>query len=598
MEIYRVDVEFGLILLASRGKLTKHVGDFKIFQLLNGREPRTPHPHPHANLVVFFFALPTPVITSSRSDTEDAPLVGTHMRPTRSSMVSAGMVEIFRSGHVLCLSLAAYILLSGAHTHIPALIMLDLTRTVEGATIASINLAIGIGNLLKAAISAWLAGPAMDRIGMHWCAIATMGAVAVLLALLALTTTNTLFGPVLVLLVAVSSFAEQPCFVCLTATHFDVLVSVATTCVASSFSIAGALLPLFLSPLLASAGWQRVLWAVVFSHALLLPLLLLKLRPGPLAVGGSTRVVPGALAVGGSTHSLTTIAARVTTSLSGKAKSSMASPETEAGSHQYGKSPYDTSSNDECGARDAPAHETPPPGSGKPDGVSAEQAMRSGAFWALWLCLFLHLAYGSFLSGQLLTALRTGSHLEVTVGTAIVSVQFLCAVAGKLGSGVLLALPTAALPYARAILFVLAPTALCGSHFLLLDVHMERLLSGDVHGGLVFATSIPRLVAYAVCVGLPFGLVFGTLTCLPARLFGRRDLPRLQSAAYSAILLSTACTSALIGYLHDAFGGYQVPLLVTFAASAMQLLLLLYLQRADAAARAARAAPAPRRDEL
>lgn len=123
-------------------------------------------------------------------------------------MVSAGMVEIFRSGHVLCLSLAAYILLSGAHTHIPSLIMLDLTRTVEGATIASVNLAMGIGNLLKAAISAWLAGPAMDRIGMHWCAIATMGAVAVLLALLALTTTNTLFGPVLVLLVAVSSFAE------------------------------------------------------------------------------------------------------------------------------------------------------------------------------------------------------------------------------------------------------------------------------------------------------------------------------------------------------------------------------------------------------
>ena len=103
----------------------------------------------------------------------------------------------------------------------------------------------------------------------------------------------------------------------------------------------------------------------------------------------------------------------------------------------------------------------------------------------------------------------------------------------------------------------------------------------QVRGGLVFTTSIPRLVAYAVCVGLPFGLVFGTLTCLPARLFGRRDLPRLQSAAYSGILVSTACTGALIGYLHDAFGGYQVPLLVTFAASAVQQLLLLYLQRAD-----------------
>ena len=111
--------------------------------------------------------------------------------------------------------------------------------------------------------------------------------------------------------------------------------------------------------------------------------------------------------------------------------------------------------------------------------------MRGGAFWALWLSLFLHLTYGSFLSGQLLTALRTGSRLDVRVASSINAVQFGCAVAGKLSSGVLLALPAAALPYARALLFVLAPAAYSGSHLLLLDVHLGELLAGDVRGGLV-----------------------------------------------------------------------------------------------------------------
>ena len=38
--------------------------------------------------------------------------------------------------------------------------------------------------------------------------------------------------------------------------------------------------------------------------------------------------------------------------------------------------------------------------------------------------------------------------------------------------------------------------------------------------------------------------------------------------------------------VRDAFGGYEVPLVLTFFASSLQLMLMLYLMRADASARA------------
>jgi hypothetical protein len=85
-------------------------------------------------------------------------------------------------------------------------------------------------------------------------------------------------------------------------------------------------------------------------------------------------------------------------------------------------------------------------------------------------------------------------------------------------------------------------------------------------------------------VGVPFGLIFGTLQCLPARLFGRTDLPRIQSATYSAILIATAAFGPLVGRLRDVFGGYQAPLVLTFVASCLQCSLLLYLMGQDARA--------------
>ena len=67
------------------------------------------------------------------------------------------------------------------------------------------------------------------------------------------------------------------------------------------------------------------------------------------------------------------------------------------------------------------------------------------------------------------------------------------------------------------------------------------------------------------------------------------QLPTIQSAIYAAILLSTASFVPATGYLTDRFGGYQLPLLITFGASLLECGLMLFLMRADARASVARA---------
>ena len=69
------------------------------------------------------------------------------------------------------------------------------------------------------------------------------------------------------------------------------------------------------------------------------------------------------------------------------------------------------------------------------------------------------------------------------------------------------------------------------------------------------------------------------------RLFGRTELPRLQSYAYSAILASAASFGPLVGMLRDLVNGYQLPIAITFLATALQCTFMaLVLKRADASA--------------
>jgi hypothetical protein len=199
-----------------------------------------------------------------------------------------------------------------------------------------------------------------------------------------------------------------------------------------------------------------------------------------------------------------------------------------------------------------------------------------------------------------LTCTCTCTGKDVITASAINSVQFFCAVFGKLASGALLALPPMYAPIARLVLFVLAPLAYWSSHFVLLDLTIDgifmdmmsvlSIVRGDPNAmpprALHFAHSTPRLICFAAIVGTSFGLIFGMLQALPVRLFGRRDLPKIQSVAYSAVLLSTALLSPLVGYLRDALQGYEVPLLLTFSTSLVQVGLVIGLMQADMTATA------------
>eukprot|EP00966_Prymnesium_polylepis_P014114 325891-Prymnesium_polylepis.1 len=86
-------------------------------------------------------------------------------------------------------------------------------------------------------------------------------------------------------------------------------------------------------------------------------------------------------------------------------------------------------------------------------GTTVEEALRAWTFYALWAAIFLHLTYGGFVSGHLVTLLRTGGGKSLATASSIVATQFACAIGGKFLSGVLLSLP--AVP--RTAIFVAAP---------------------------------------------------------------------------------------------------------------------------------------------
>ena len=68
------------------------------------------------------------------------------------------------------------------------------------------------------------------------------------------------------------------------------------------------------------------------------------------------------------------------------------------------------------------------------------------------------------------------------------------------------------------------------------------------------------------------------------------ELPTLQSLMYTAVLLSTATSVPLVGYLRDAFGQtYSLPFLVTFGASLVEVGIMSYLMGKDHAAAAGKA---------
>lgn len=117
--------------------------------------------------------------------------------------------ELKRSGSVLLVAMLAYVELSGAAVHIPALIMLDV-RTSLNVSISTFTMARGVGDLLKGLFVVAALGPAIERFGAVACALMSMALVAVLSILLALTQSGSAFCTMLIILTVSTALCEQP----------------------------------------------------------------------------------------------------------------------------------------------------------------------------------------------------------------------------------------------------------------------------------------------------------------------------------------------------------------------------------------------------
>ena len=418
--------------------------------------------------------------------------------------------ELRHGWPVLSVSVCSYFLLACLHSHVGPLLMLDVTSDL-GMSITTYTLALGFGNLAKCVLLI-VTGPAMDRFGAHNVANTTLAAGTLLVALLASAAGRNVFIGAIILLTASSAFAEQPTYVVINASHLHTLLSFATSCITSSFSASGAVLPLVLAPALEASGWRTASWCVAAACAIMLPLAILVLKPGSLSVG--------------------------------------------------------------CGgASDAKQVGT--------SDVTAKEALQGSTLWLLMAALYTHLVYGATITSHLLTALRTDAGLSLADAAAVMALQFGSAIFAKLITGALIALPSPP----HTFLFSAAPLGYWASHLLLLELDGQALSSFDVAHGLKVVSNMRRLQLYAVLVGFTFGIVFALIQCLPIRLFGRRDLPTLQSLMYISVLLGNATVIPLMGFLRDSFGQtYAVPFAVTFVASMLEIALLRILMHRDLAA--------------
>lgn len=176
------------------------------------------------------------------------------------------------------------------------------------------------------------------------------------------------------------------------------------------------------------------------------------------------------------------------------------------------------------------------------------------------------------ITAQLILILTQDAGLSASAAAVLYSFQYVCAIGGKLTCGLCLG----KLP--RLLVFSVMPLMFCLSHFLLLVIDVSSLItliaSGDgIAGGLAgvitVAVAPQRLYLFCTLYGVSFGFTHSLLTCQPAALFGRQTLPVVQNVYWAVVTFGYVSGVYVIGQVHDLYGSFGVPLLITFAASAL-----------------------------
>ena len=469
--------------------------------------------------------------------------------------------ELIRYSHILGLSCMAYLILSGASTFVPAVTM-EAVSTSLGMSLAALSSLASAGSGLKAVITLFFMGPALDAFGphriIHWCLV---GSGACNLGIAAAGSAFTYSAAFLINYVF-NSLSEQPAFIVLFASYFDVRLGMACTSIACAYSLAGLVLPLVFGPLLVAYGW-RLLWVILAACCLLIaPVACSVLRPGPIALHEAVR------------KRLTLKAAGSAIKMMNRLKM-LASDKGEEGEGFTGGRlsnnrmsvilPPDALL--ETLGRDADGDDPASPVKAKPPpSIPFAEAIKTIKFWALMGAAFTFFVYGAELNLHLPSIIAKEGGKSAAEAAAIYSIYNGMAIAGKLLVGVVFSSPN--LKRSR-IVYVPAQLLFGLSHFVLFDMSLSTIAGGDLLGSITFATSTVRLQLFCALAGLSYGFVAALLHLLVREFFGLKDLARLQPIVFGGMIVGEMCGMAMPGILYDVYGTYAASMLVSLVASAM-----------------------------
>jgi hypothetical protein len=319
----------------------------------------------------------------------------------------------------LLLSLACYVVAAG--TQFAGTVTLDQVRREFGVTVGEVSAVVGTLTLLRPLMLV-AAGPAIDILGPTVVICSTL----VLLGGFCIAMYTDFVQSIWAYYVlrgfafAANAFADQPTHICLMGSYFREWLPAAASTINAGYSIAGATFPVTLAPVAAAFGW-RAAWLCVGVLCVALALVgWLLLKPGPLPIGSK----PG-----------------------------------EPMQEQRGG----TRTGHSAAASAVSPPPQPPPTVTLATGMPLASALRTLTFWSLLLAAFCVMFWEGTITNHLILMLTLDAGLSLTRASALYSLQYVCAICGKLSVGLLVRIAP------RRMLFALPPLVFCLSHLLLFE---------------------------------------------------------------------------------------------------------------------------------
>ena len=461
---------------------------------------------------------------------------------------------------VLVISCLAYVLLQAANAFVPAVTM-QATSSSLGMPVAMFASLNAIGAAIKSVCILFFMGPALDRFGPHKMINACLAGAAICNLLTAFSTGPLSFSTIFLLNYVFNSFAEQPAYICLYATYFHELLGVTTTAIASAYSFAGFLMPPLLSPLLVLFGWQAPWILVSVATALILPLSIAFVKPGPIAIKAKA-----------DTHHHANIFVDAMVVIFAKR---LKHAEEEHKKEKVGflnrRLSYFGSAVDPhlilhsldkhhaIVGHDHDNHD-------HDADVTLEEALRMPKFWALVTAAFSFFLYGGALNLHLPSILSVDAGLSAVQSASVFSTYSGFAVGGKVLTGVFLSTP-----HLKRSVWLYLPFQLAYllSHLLLFDLSPVALITGDIDAAVNITQNSVRLTAFSAMVGLGYGFCASLMQCLVKEFFGLAELAKIQPLIYGCVIVGCIGGMAIPGAIVEVFGSYRPFLLFSLCTTSL-----------------------------